>query len=91
MKKLCIILGIALLVAGVGFADRSVLIDFSELMPNVTVGTAEQPNEHEATMIDFGEVAGASYDEEIRKRMKTSLAIENWYVQLASSARTVAR
>ena len=90
MKKLCIIVGIALLVAGVGFADRSVLIDFSELMPNVTVGVADEPNEHEATMIDFGEVAGASYDEEIRKRMKTSLAIENWYVQLASSARTVA-
>jgi hypothetical protein len=90
MKKLCIFVGIALLVAGVGFADRSVLIDFSELVPDVTVGDSDQPNENEATMIDFSEVAGASYDEEIRKRMKTSLAIENWYVQLASSARTVA-
>ena len=78
MKKLCIIVGIALLVASVGFADRSVLIDFSELIPDVTVGVATENNEHEATMIDFAEVAGASYDEEIKKRMKTSLAIENW-------------
>ncbi|MEE9307627.1 MAG: flagellar filament outer layer protein FlaA [Spirochaetia bacterium] len=87
MKKLCIFIGIALLVASVGFADRSVLIDFSELTPDVTVGAATEANEHEATMVDFGEVAGASYDEEIKKRMKTSLAVENWYVQLASSSR----
>ena len=87
MKKLCIFIGIALLVASVGFADRSILIDFSELTPDVTVGAATEANEHEATMIDFGEVAGASYDEEIKKRMKTSLAVENWYVQLASSSR----
>ena len=89
MKKLCIFIGIALLVASVGFADRSILIDFSELTPDVSVGAATEANEHEATMIDFSEVAGASYDEEIKKRMKTSLAIENWYVQLASSSRTV--
>ena len=89
MKKLCIFIGIALLVASVGFADRTVLIDFSELTPDVTVGAATEPNEHEATMLDFSEVAGASYDEEIKKRMKTSLAVENWYVQLASSSRTV--
>jgi len=89
MKKLCIFIGIALLVASAGFADRSVLIDFSELTPDVTVGAATEPNEHEATMLDFSAVAGASYDEEIKKRMKTSLALENWYVKLASSSRTV--
>jgi hypothetical protein len=90
MKKLCILIGITLLAASIGFADTSVLIDFSELVPDVTVGAATEPNEHEATMIDFSEVAGASYDEEIKAKMKTSLAIENWYVQLASSSRTVA-
>ncbi len=89
MKKLCIFIGIALLVASVGFADRTVLIDFSELTPDVTVGAATEPNEHEATMLDFSEVAGASYDEELKKRMKTSLAVENWYVKLASSSRTI--
>ncbi|MBN1835869.1 MAG: flagellar filament outer layer protein FlaA [Spirochaetales bacterium] len=89
MKKLCIVLGIVLLVAGTAFADKSVLIDFSTLVPDVTVGPTEEPNEHEATLMDYADVAGASYDEDIKKQMKSSLAIENWYVQLASSARTV--
>jgi hypothetical protein len=90
MRKLCIVLGLALVVAVAGFADKSVLIDFSKLAPDVAVADAKQPNEHEATLIDFSDVAGASYDEATKAKMKTSLAIENWFVQLASSARTVA-
>jgi hypothetical protein len=89
MRKLWIVLGIALLVAGTAFADRAVLIDFSTLVPDVTVGPSDTPNEHEATLVDFADVAGSSYDEDIKKQMKSSLAIENWYIQLASSARTV--
>jgi hypothetical protein len=79
MRKLCIVLGLALVVAVAGFAA-----------PDVAVADAKQPNEHEATLIDFSDVAGASYDEATKAKMKTSLAIENWFVQLASSARTVA-
>jgi hypothetical protein len=89
MKKLCILIAIALLAAGGAFADKSVLIDFSKLSADVKLGDAEKNNEHTATMVDFSDVAGSSYDEQIRKAMKTSLAIENWYVQLASSSRTV--
>jgi hypothetical protein len=89
MKRLCVVLGILLVVTGVALADRAVLIDFSELVPDVTVGPSEQPNEHEATLVDFSDVAGASYDEDIKRQMKSSLAIENWYVRLASSSRTV--
>jgi hypothetical protein len=89
MKKLCILIAIALLAAGGAFADKSVLIDFSKLAADVKLGDAEKNNEHTATMVDFADVAGSSYDEQIRKAMKTSLAIENWYVQLASSSRTV--
>jgi hypothetical protein len=89
MKKLCIVLGIVLLVASVAVADRSVLIDFAELVPDVTVGPADEPNQHEATLVDFSGVAGASYDEDMKKQMKSSLAIENWSVQLATSSRTV--
>jgi len=90
MRKLCILIGIGLLLAGGAFADKSVLIDFSKLAADVKIGDAEKNNEHAATLVDFSDVAGSSYDEAIRKAMKTSLAIENWYVQLASSARTVA-
>ena len=89
MKKLWIVLGIVLLAAGVAVADRAVLIDFSELVPDVAVGGSSGANEHEATMVDFADVAGASYDDATKAQMKSSLAIENWYVQLASSARTV--
>jgi hypothetical protein len=66
-----------------------VLIDFSKLSADVKVGDTATNNEHAATMVDFSDVAGSSYDEAIRKAMKTSLAIENWYVQLSSSSRTV--
>jgi hypothetical protein len=89
MKRLCLVVAIALIFAGLGFAEKSVLIDFSTLVPDATVGNAPKPNEHAATMVDFSGVAGASYDTELKKKMKTSLAIENWYVQLSSSSRTV--
>ncbi len=89
MKKLWILIAIALLAAGGAFADKSVLIDFSRLGADVKLGDSEVNNEHSATLVDFADVAGSSYDEQVRKAMKTSLAIENWYVQLASSSRTV--
>jgi len=89
MKKLWILIAIALLAAGGAFADRSVLIDFSKLAADVKLGDTQTNNEHTATLVDFADVAGSSYDEQVRKAMKTSLAIENWYVQLASSSRTV--
>jgi hypothetical protein len=90
MRKLCILIAIGVLLAGAAFADTSVLIDFSKLAADVKVGDAQNNNEHAATLEDFSDVAGSSYDEAIRKAMKTSLAIENWYVVLASSSRTVA-
>ncbi len=89
MKKLWILIALVLLAAGGAFAEKSVLIDFSKLAADVKLGDAEKNNEHTATLVDFADVAGSSYDEQVRKAMKTSLAIENWYVQLASSSRTV--
>jgi len=41
-------------------------------------------------MVDFSDKAGTSFSEEEKERMKTSLAIDNWDVQLSSSSRTVA-
>ncbi len=38
MKKLCILIAIALLAAGGVFADKSVLIDFSKLTADVKLG-----------------------------------------------------
>jgi hypothetical protein len=65
------------------FADTSVLLDFSTLVVDTDDG------ENEATLVDFSSEAGTGFTDEERLAMKTSLAIENWEVELASSSRTV--
>ncbi|HOV62272.1 MAG TPA: flagellar filament outer layer protein FlaA [Spirochaetia bacterium] len=84
MKRFGILLSITLLcVAFSAYADESVLIDFSKL-------TADSENgENTATLIDFSDKAGTSFSDEEKAHMKTSLAIQNWEVVLASSSRTV--
>lgn len=88
MKRIFILLVIAM-VAATAFAAESVLIDFTLLTSDVTVGEGEAARpEHERTLVDFAEVAGASFTEEERSLMKSSLLIENWEVDLNSSARS---
>lgn len=90
MKRLCILIGVAfLLMSALAFADTDPLIDFTNLAADVSLSNEAAPTENEATLVDFSGVAGSSFDEQLRKQMKTSLAIENWEVQLASSSRTV--
>jgi hypothetical protein len=84
MKRIFILLVIAMM-ATVAFAEQATLIDFSELVADTTVGDIPQ---HEATLVDFAEVAGASFTAEERNLMKSSLYIENWEVDLNSSAQT---
>jgi hypothetical protein len=84
MKRIFILLVIATIALPVFAAEES-LIDFTTLLADTVVG--ERP-EHEATLVDFGHVAGASIDPELRAQMQTSLYIENWDVTLNSSAQT---
>ena len=84
MKRIFILLVIAMM-ATVAFAEQATLIDFSLLVSDTTVGDTAQ---HEATLVDFAEVAGASFTAEERDLMKSSLFIENWEVDLNSSAQT---
>ncbi|MDR0487744.1 MAG: flagellar filament outer layer protein FlaA [Treponema sp.] len=93
MKRVFVLVVVALL-AGLLFAEEGVLIDFSLLKADIHVkvsdtdqGTA--PNQNRQTMMDFSHVAGGSFTTQQKSAMKTSLAIENWEVVLASSARTV--
>jgi hypothetical protein len=92
MKRLftLVVLGL-LFTAMAAMAEESVLIDFSKLSADVTIGKASAPNENAATLIDFSTVAGASFTDEEKAAMKSSLAMQNWEVELASSSRTVAR
>jgi hypothetical protein len=88
MKRIFILLVIALVAAG-AFAAENTLIDFTLLTADVTVGGGDAARqEHERTLVDFAEVAGASFTEEERSLMKSSLFIENWEVDLNSSAQS---
>jgi hypothetical protein len=84
MKRIFILLVIVTLATS-AFAEQKTLIDFSLLVQDTTVGETAQ---HEATLVDFAEVAGASFTAEERDLMKSSLFIENWEVDLNSSAQT---
>jgi len=75
-------------------AEEAILIDFNKLAadilpqpdpanPQKTVNT-----ENSITMMDFSALAGQSFTEEQKKAMKTSMAMNNWNVILASSSRT---
>ena len=82
------ILGMAGLVraAGIAVAEQSTLIDFNDLAADYP---ADDPVNDEDTLVDFSGVAGSSFTEEELAQMKTSLAIQNWEVVLASSSRSV--
>jgi hypothetical protein len=79
-------------VVGSLFAEEAVLIDFSNLAADIAVNPPENdtnPNQNRQTMMDYSNVAGSSFTTEQKQVMKTSLAIPNWNVVLASSSRRV--
>jgi len=93
MKKMLILVVIAML-TGPLFAEEGVLIDFSMLTADINVkvsetDTNERLNQNRQTMMDFSQVAAGSFTTQQRAYMRTSLAIANWEVTLASSARNV--
>jgi hypothetical protein len=85
MKRILILLAIVLFSVGTLFAEEGVLIDFSLL----TADSDDDIPQNSATVMDYGRVAGGSFTDEQKSVMKTSLAIKNWEVLLASSSRFV--
>ncbi len=91
MKRLFVFVVVGLLLGGTAlFADQSVLIDFTKLGADQVMGANKTPTENAATLVDYSNVAGASVSEQDKAAMKSSLALNNWQVVLASSARSVA-
>jgi hypothetical protein len=93
MRKQTIVIALALFLVGaftVVTADEAVLIDFSLLKADILADPVNQGKflENRASMMDFSGTAGASYTEEQKKQMRTSLAIRNWDILLASSSRS---
>jgi hypothetical protein len=89
MKRIFILVAIALLAVGVVFAEEAVLIDFGKLAADIIPDQDNVPTQNRATMMDFSTTAGGSFTSEQKSVMKTSLAIANWDIVLASSSRTV--
>jgi hypothetical protein len=95
MKKMLVLVAIVSLVAGSLFAEEAVLIDFGKLAADIHVSLGpndedDTPNQNRATMMDYSSVRfGGSFTQEQKAVMKTSLAIGNWEVLLASSSRTI--
>jgi hypothetical protein len=92
MRKQTIVIVLALILVGaftVVSADEAVLIDFSLIKADIKADPVTQGKflENRATMMDFSGTAGASYTDEQKKQMQTSLAIRNWDILLASSSR----
>ena len=88
MKQMLILVVIAMLAVPL-FAEEGVLIDFSQLAADMTIGESETPNQNQRTLMDFRGAAGPSFADRYGDIMKTSLAIKNWEVTLASSSRNV--
>lgn len=92
MRRQVIVIALALLFASAlaVTADEAVLIDFSLLKADIISDPVNEGKflDNRGTMMDFSGTAGASYTEEQKKQMRTSLSISNWDVVLSSSART---
>jgi hypothetical protein len=89
MKRVVVGIAIALVLIPVTvMAETSILIDFTALTADTSLGSGD-PTEHGGTMVDYSGLAGSSLTDEEKELMRTSLAMGNWEVVLASSARTV--
>ena len=94
MKRIILLLtftGLLLLCCAAFSQDNTevTLIDFNDLVKNDTLPDGREENSE--TLIYFGGEAGLSATEELRDKMYSSLALDNWRVTLASSSKTVAR
>ncbi len=90
MKRTFSILAAAMLLAGVSaFAEQSILIDFTLLSADSVADEDGNPTQNSRTIMDFSTSAGATFTEDQKDLMKTSLALPQWEVSLNSSARTV--
>lgn len=91
MKRTFYLFASVLLLAGsLTFADEAMLIDFTQLEADCVVDEeSNKPTQNKRTVMDFSVAAGATFTEEQKGLMKTSLALPEWEIVLNSSARNV--
>ena len=90
MKRTFILVVMAfLLVGSLAFADEAVLIDFTLMEADIVADENGNPTQNGRTVMDYSVTAGATFTDEQKGLMKTSLSMPNWEVELNSSARNV--
>jgi len=80
-----------LFICNMAFSEAEILLDFAQLKADVIPNADGVPTENALTLVDYSSEAGVNFTDEERARMKSSLALGNWRVVLASSSRTVER
>ena len=88
-KTLGLFAAAMLLVSGVAFADEATLIDFTLLDADCAQDENGNPTQNGHTAMDYSVSAGATFTEDQKDLMKTSLALPEWEVKLNASARNV--
>ena len=87
MKKTFILVAMAFLLMGsVAVAEEAIIVDFALLNADIIADPNGKMTQNRRTVLDYGKVAGASYTDEQKALMRTSLALEQWEVELNSSA-----
>lgn len=92
MKKTFMVITAAMLLAGSSaFAEKTTLIDFSQLTADLNVTDANGVTQpvNRRTVQDYAVAAGSSFTSTQKSLMRTSLSLPEWEVELNSSARSV--
>ena len=90
MKKSFLLLTAVLLLVGTfAFADEATIIDFTLMDADILADANGNPTQNSRTVMDFSVTAGATFTDEQKSLMRTSLALPNWEVVLNSSAQNV--
>lgn len=88
MKKTFILIAmVSFMIGAVAVAEQAVVVDFALLNADIVDNGNGQMTQNRRTIMDFGVAAGASYTDQQKSLMRTSLAISEWEVVLNSSAR----
>ena len=90
MKRTFSFAAAVMLLAGAGaFAEEAIVIDFTQLNPDCVSDSNGNPTQNKRTVMDFSTAAGATFTEDQKNLMKSSLVLPEWEVTLNSSAKSV--
>lgn len=90
MKRTFSFAAAVMLLAGAGaFAEEAIVIDFTQLNPDCVSDSNGNPTQNKRTVMDFSTAAGATFTEDQKNLMKSSLVLPEWEVILNSSAKSV--